>query len=104
MDNDFTYGTLLPFVELLMLRRMWDVPTKEKIAEIFNLSATGIYWAAQNQMQYDIAWDTTSYLRDPKVYMGEELDEKFETVDSWANGEMVVFYLPEYLPPQLFIV
>ena len=104
MDNDFTYSTLLPFVELLMMRLRRGVPTKDQIVELFNRSATGIYWVAQNQLQYETEWDAASYLRDPKVYMGEELNQKFETVDSWANGDMVVFYLPEYLPPQLFIV
>mgnify|MGYP003408442658 CR=1 FL=1 len=104
MDNDFTYSTLLPFVELLMMRLRRGVPTKDQIVELFNRSATGIYWVAQNQLQYETEWDAASYLRDPNVYMGEELNQKFETVDSWANGDMVVFYLPEYLPPQLFIV
>lgn len=107
-DNDFSERTILPFVELLTIHRRWDLgyPTKDDLIELFNRSATGIYWTAQNGLQYarnerDLI---QNYLRNPKIYMNEALDHELETVDQWGNSDMVILDLSNSYYPRLYIV
>lgn len=78
-DNDFGL-TLSAFIRLLAenSRSEGQIPeTKVKIVELFNRSAPGIYWVAQNRLQYNPNWDPSTYLQigEEDVYVDDEVDE-----------------------------
>lgn len=92
-DNDF-YNTLMPFIKIIMDAVQWNPYleqklTKEHIVELFNNMAFSLYRMFQNSWEHSIDYEesTEKHLKINvnDVYIGDEIDEKFKTVNSWAN-------------------
>lgn len=92
-DNDF-YFTFVAFLQSLdkVGLQSYKNLTKEKVVELFNRSASGLYWLYQNKMEYQTDWDASSYLEIDieDVYFDDEVKEHIKELNGWSNGEFFV--------------
>jgi hypothetical protein len=97
-DNDF-YNTFDAFFTMMAKRELEFYPnlTKEKVVELFNRSATGLYWLYQNGLEYRINDKMENYLKIDinKVYFDKEVKDFIAGKDkdghaAWHNGEFFV--------------
>lgn len=95
-DNDFN-STCRAFLEIINLAGIerYDHLSKEEFLELFNRSAPGIYWVAQNQFRYekDNTY-TEKYIREQMnvscIYFNEEVKKYLEDPKTFLNGEFFV--------------
>ena len=101
-DNDFTYGTLKPFLELLVTnsRIKWEEITREQIIELFRRSASGIYWICQNGLTYNQEWIPEEYFNNKiKVYFEGDTIPGFD----FGNGEFAILDRSDIERPYIYI-
>lgn len=93
-DNDFG-TTLRAFADVITAQAVHDYAegflSKEKIAELWNMLAPGLYLVAQNRGRYTTGLDVAAYLKIDAghVYLDDEAVQYIND-NQWAwNGEWV---------------
>lgn len=64
---------------------------RKYIKELFDKSATGIYWLRQNCLEYDSP-NIEAYFKIPekRIFFDEEIQEYLKTNGAWQNSEFFI--------------
>lgn len=106
-DNDF-HNTITAFLECLRFTGLESYEgyqnnglNKEKIVELFNKSAAGLYWLCQNRLRYtNENFDPIKYLTISvdNVFLDEEVSNYIKEHKGWDNGEFHVLDCQVHVP------
>lgn len=97
-DNDFTL-TIEAFLNTILLNKIekygdpYGDLTKEHIVDLFNKSASGLYWINQNKLNYiSEDFNPALYLiiKTENVFFDSEVVEYIKEKNDWCNGEFHV--------------
>ena len=92
-DNDF-YNLFDGWFALFHKRGVgyYQDLNKKKIANLFNKSASGVYWLYQNGLEYNLEHDPSNYLKikSHQIYIDDEVTRYINDEKEFKNGEFFV--------------
>ena len=97
-DNDF-FTTVIKFLTILHETGIdnYEELTKEKIVDLFNKSALGIYYLCQNRLTYDTRMpDTYLTIQVKHVFFDDEVEKHIEENNGNDNGEFFILDTENY--------